>query len=70
MFSHAGAPLNHPPLDIHVNWSAEDIPEDSSFHSQFNQVLLGMLSHSGHLIQSVQSLFSSNRSMVFLLSGT
>ena len=32
MFSHAGAPLNHPPLAIHVIWSPEDTPEDSSFY--------------------------------------
>src|SRR4051812_40724559 len=49
--------------------SDEDISEDSSFHSQFTLVLLRMLSHSSHLILPVQSLFLSNCSTVFLLSG-
>ena len=57
MFSHAGAPLNHPLLAIQLFRSAEDISEDSSFHSQFAQVLLRMLSHSSHLNQPVQSPF-------------
>ena len=38
MLSHVGASLNHPPLAIHVIWSAKDIPEDSSFYSQSFQV--------------------------------
>src|SRR3954465_15009731 len=69
VFSRTGAPLNHPLLAIQLFRSDEDILEDSSFHSQFTQVLLRMLSHASHLIQPVQSLFSSNRSTVVLLSG-
>ena len=57
MLSHSGAPINHSPLAIHLFRSVEDISEDSSFHSQFTQVLLRMLSHSSHLIQLAQSLF-------------
>ena len=68
MFSHADAPLNRSSLSIHIR-SAEDISEDSSFHSQFAQVLLRMLSHSSHLIQPVQSPFQVIISTVFLLSG-
>ena len=33
MFSHAGAPLNHSPLAIHLFQSVEDILEDLCFHS-------------------------------------
>ena len=33
MISHAGAPLNHSPLDIHLFWSVEDMLEDLCFHS-------------------------------------
>src|SRR4051812_37600076 len=69
VFSRTGAPINHPLLAIQLFRSTEDISEDSSFHSQVTQVLLRMLSHSSHLIQPVQSLFSSNRLTVFLLSG-
>src|SRR4051812_26750770 len=64
-FSRTGAPLNHSPLAIHLFWSDEDISEGSSPHSQFTLVLLRMRSHSSHLIQPVQSLFSSNCSTVF-----
>ena len=62
MFSHAGAPLNHSLLTIHLFWSADcwRYLEDSCFHSAFVQVLSRMLSHSSHLIQPVQSLFWSN----------
>ena len=49
--------------------SAQDILEDSCFHSQSVQAIWRLLSHSSHLIQPVPSLFSSNRSTVFLLSG-
>ena len=56
-FSHTGAPLNHPLLAIHLFRSGEDISVDSSFHSQFTQVLLRMLSHSSHFIQLVRSFF-------------
>ena len=69
MLSHAGAPRNHPLLAIQLFWSAEDMPEDSSFHSHFTQVLLRMLPHSSHLIQPVQSPFQVIISTVFLLSG-
>src|SRR3954469_17379822 len=69
VLSYAGVSLNHSPLAIHLFRSDEDISEDLSFHSQFTQVLLRMLSHSSHWIQPVQSLFSSNRSTVFLFSG-
>src|SRR3954469_10065675 len=57
VFSRTGAPLNHPLLAIQLFWSDEDISEDSSFHSQFTQVLLRMLSHSSHLNQPVCSPF-------------
>src|SRR3954471_14591962 len=66
MLSYVGAPLNHPLLAIQLFQSTEDISEDSTFHSQFTQVLLRMLSHSSHLIQPLQSFFSSNHSKVFL----
>ena len=33
MLSHAGAPLNHSPLVIHLFQSVEDISEDSCFNS-------------------------------------
>ena len=69
MLSHAGAPLNHPLSAIQLFRCAEDILEDSSFHSQFAQVLLRMLYHSIHLTQSLQSPFQVIISMVFLLSG-
>ena len=67
--SHAGAPINHSLLSIQLFRSAEDISEDSSFHSQFTQVILRMLSHSSHLIQPAQSHFQVIISTVFLLSG-
>ena len=64
-FSYAGAPLNHPLLAIQLFQSDEDISEDSSFHSQFTQVLLRMLSHSSHLIQPVQSLLQIVQRCIF-----
>ena len=69
MLSHSSAPINHSPLAIHLFRSVEDISEDSSFHSQFTQVLLRMLSHSSHLNQPVQSPFQVIVPTVFLLSG-
>ena len=57
MLSHAGAPLNHPLLAIHLFRSAEDI---SSCHSRSVQPISRLLSHSSHLIQPVQYLLSSN----------
>ena len=57
VLSPAGAPLNLSPLTIHLFWSAEDISEDSCFHSQSIQAIWRLLSHSSHLIQPVQSLF-------------
>ena len=39
MFSHAGAPLNHPLLTIQLFRSAEDILEDSSFYSKSFQAI-------------------------------
>ena len=60
MFSHAGAPLNHPLLAIQLFRSAEDISEDLCLHYQSVQDISRLLSHSSHLIQPVQSLFSSN----------
>src|SRR3954463_3942866 len=59
MLSNSGAPINHSPLAIHVIWSAEGISEDSSFHSQFIQFLLRMLSHSSHLIQPARLSFQA-----------
>ena len=46
------------PLPVHIR-SAEDILEDSCFHSLFVQVILRLLSHSSHLILLVQSPFQS-----------
>ena len=57
MFSHAGAPLNHQLLAIHLFWSTEDISEESCFHSQSVQDISRLLSHSSHLIQPVQFPF-------------
>ena len=57
MLSHAGAPLNHPLLAIHLFWSAEDISQDLCFHSQSVQDISRLLSHSSHLIQPVLSPF-------------
>ena len=57
VFSYVGSSLNHFPFAIKLFRSAEVIPEDSSSHSQFTQVVLRMLSHSSHLIQLAQSLF-------------
>src|SRR4051812_42040001 len=71
MLSHTGAPLNHSPLAIQLFRSDEDISEDLSFHSQFTQVLLRMLSHSSHLIQpGAISLFkqSFNHSLEWALT--
>ena len=69
MLSHAGAPLNHSLLAIHLSWSVEDISEDSSFLPRSVQAIWRLLSHSSHLIQPVQSPLSINCSTVFLLSG-
>ena len=55
--SHAGAILNHSPLDILLSQSAQDILEGSSFHSRSVQPISRLLSHSSHLIQPVQPLF-------------
>ena len=55
MLSHAGASHNRSPLSIIR--SAQDILEDSCFHSQSVQVISRLLFHSSHLIQPVQSLF-------------
>ena len=57
VLSYAGVSLNHSLLAIQLFWSAEDVLEDSRFHSQFTQVLLRMLSHSSNLIQPAQSPF-------------
>ena len=57
MPSHTGAPHNHSLLAIHLFWSAEDISEDSRFHSRFVQVISRFLSYSSHLIQLAQSIF-------------
>ena len=57
MISHAGAILNHSLLAIQLFWSAQDIFEDSCFHSTFVQALSRLVSHSSHLIQPVQHLF-------------
>src|SRR4051812_7214474 len=69
VLSYAGVSLNYSPLAIQLFWSAEDISEDSCFHSASILTFSRLLSHSSHLIQPVQSLFSSNRSTVVLLSG-
>ena len=55
--SHTGAPHNNSLLAIHLFRSAQDISEDSCFHSAFIQTLSRMLSLSRHLIQPVQHLF-------------
>ena len=44
-FSHAGVPLNHPLLAIHLFWSVEDISEDLCLHYQSVQAILRLLSH-------------------------
>ena len=67
--SQAGAPHNHSLLAILFFGSAEDISEDLCLHYQSVQDISRLLSHSSHLIQPVQSLFSSNHSTMFLLSG-
>ena len=69
MLSHAGVPLNHPLLVLHLFWSDEDISEDLCLHYQSVQAISRLLPHSSHLIQPVQSLFSSNHSTMFLLCG-
>ena len=69
MFSHAGATLNHSPLAIQLFRSAEDILEDSHFHSRSVQAISRLLSLSNHLNQPMHYLFLSNHSMVFLLRG-
>ena len=56
-FSYAGTPLNHPSLAIKLFRSAQDISEDSCFHSQSVQAIWRLVSHSSHLIQPVQHLF-------------
>ena len=66
--SYAGAPLNHSLLVIHLFRSAEDISEDSCFHSTFIQDLSRLLSHSSHL-NSTGAFSLLNRSTEFLLSG-
>ena len=68
MFSHAGAPLNHPILAIQLFRSAEDISEGSSFHSRSVQtylevvILLKPFNSTGAI--SLQII-----STMFLLSG-
>ena len=58
MCSQAGAPLNRSSLYSYLKcWR---YLEDSCLHSVFVQALKILLSHSSHLIQPVQSLFSSN----------
>ena len=49
---------------VHIR-SAQDISEDSCFHSQSVQAIWRLLSHSSHLIQPAQSPLSINRSTVF-----
>ena len=56
-FSHAGATLNHSSRAIHLFRSAEDISEDSCFHSASILTILRLLSHSSHLILPAQSFF-------------
>lgn len=68
MLSHAGAPRNCSPLSILIR-SAQDILEDSCFHSQSVQAIWRLLSHSSHLILPVQYLFQSIVQRCFLLSG-
>ena len=60
MCSYGGAPHNHSPLAIQLFRSAEDISEDLCLHYQSVQDILRLLSLLSHLIQPVQSLFSSN----------
>ena len=69
MLSQAGISLNHSPLAIQLFRSAEDISEDSCFHSASILTILRLLSHSSRLIQPVQSPFQVIISTVFLLSG-
>ena len=68
MLSHADAPLNHSLLAIQLSRSVEDISKDLCLHYQSVQAISRLLSHSSHLIQTVQSLFKII-STVFLLSG-
>ena len=70
MLSHAGVPLNHPLLAIHLFWSAEDISEDLCLHYQSVQAISRLLPHSSHVIQLAQSLFQATFLTVYLLSGT
>ena len=56
VLSYAGASHNGSPLSILIR-SAQDISEDSSFHSQSVQIISRLLSHSSHLIQPAQSIF-------------
>ena len=58
MLSHAGASHNCSSLSILIR-SAQDISEDSCFHSQSVQAIWRLLSHSSHLILPVQYLFQS-----------
>jgi hypothetical protein len=50
MLFHASAPLNHSPPAIHLFRSAEDISEESCFHSASIQANSRLLSHSSQLI--------------------
>ena len=59
MFSHAGAPLNHPLLAIHLFWSTKDISEDLCLHYQSAQAISRLLSHSSHLNLTSAISFSS-----------
>ena len=68
MLSHAGISLNHSPLAIQLFRSAEDISEDSCFHSASILTISRLLPHSSHLIQPVQPLFKIVQ-RCFLLSG-
>ena len=68
MLSHAGASHNRSPLSLHIR-SAEDISEDSCFHSQSVQVILRLLSHSSHLILPVKSLFQAILQQCFFRVG-
>ena len=69
MLSHAGISLNHSPLAIQLFRSAEDISEDSCFHSASILTISRLLPHSSHLIQPVQSLFKIISNGVFFWVG-
>ena len=68
MLSHAGASHNCSSLSILIR-SAQDISEDSCFHSQSVQAIWRLLSHSSHLILPVQYLFQSIVQRCILLVG-